>query len=748
MKKTSLSFKIIASVFFSSTLTLLFLYLSFSSLFEKNLIKVEQQKAQLLAETIEPDIAVNYFLGLEKEIENLGEKISNKQEVLYLEIKIENQTIWQTSISNKEHKAIKVNYPITNTADKKIIGEINLHYSLDDYSLMIEVIAQEIETYLFWLFLWFLSFVFITRLLLKPLGLLAKQMDNYVPGEKANLDAIRMEPEIQAISDSFSTMVDKIRDYNQLLEQYKISVDESSIVSKMNPEGQVIYANDEFCKISGYKQKDLHELLCWKLLHPEVASELTEEIRANIDHHKIWKGLIKHQAKSGKTYFARSTIVPLLGEDKKLVEFMNVQQDITQIIEQSEQISRQTTDPVTGLPNRVKFMEDCKTLTGAKVAIIAIDNYKIIKDFYGYNAREEVLKQMSIIFNNSLDTNTMTLYKLGGGDFALLVDQTVSLDQFKQHCRLIKENIESHPVYYDSNTIDLNIVIGISINQVNLLSYSALALQYASEHKIAMLVYEEQQSLKQRLENNILWTKKIKLAIKENRFTLFVQPIVDSITLQTVKYECLVRMIDEEGEIISPYFFLGVAKNSLLYPQISRTVIQQAFENFSRIPDVSFSINLSPEDILNPTTIELCEDLLDKYQIASRVVIEIVESEEISDFEQIKDFILKMKNKGCKIAVDDFGSGYSNFSYLLQLNVDFIKVDGSIIRDMHENPCSQIIANTIINFSSELKIQTIAEFVHNDKVMEKAQKSGFNYLQGYHLGEPIPINDLHKKFIN
>ena len=141
-------------------------------------------------------------------------------------------------------------------------------------------------------------------------------------------------------------------------------------------------------------------------------------------------------------------------------------------------------------------------------------------------------------------------------------------------------------------------------------------------------------------------------------------------------------------------------------------------------------------------TLDFLEKKLDEVDVASRLVLEIVESEGIENFDEISKFITTMKKRGCKIAVDDFGTGYSNFSYLMQLNVDYIKVDGSLIKDIHENINSQIISSTIINFSRELELNTVAEFVHNEEVLQKVKEIGFDYLQGYHLGEPIPIEKL------
>ena len=130
------------------------------------------------------------------------------------------------------------------------------------------------------------------------------------------------------------------------------------------------------------------------------------------------------------------------------------------------------------------------------------------------------------------------------------------------------------------------------------------------------------------------------------------------------------------------------------------------------------------------------------YDIASRLVLEIVESEGIDNFDEIIPLISEFKNLGCKISIDDFGTGYSNFAYLMQLNVDYIKIDGSLIKDIDHNPNSQIISKTILDFAKQLELKTVAEFIHNEDVLKYTQEMGIDYLQGFHLGKPVPIESL------
>ena len=167
-------------------------------------------------------------------------------------------------------------------------------------------------------------------------------------------------------------------------------------------------------------------------------------------------------------------------------------------------------------------------------------------------------------------------------------------------------------------------------------------------------------------------------------------------------------------------------------------MVSQAFKHFSQ-NDSEFSINLTLDDITNKDTVRYITHKLEKYEIAKRVIFEIVESEGIDSFEEVSVFIKTMKEYGCKIAIDDFGTGYSNFEYLMKLNVDYIKIDGSFIKNIDTNAQSQLISDLIITFAKKQGILTIAEFVHNKKVLHKVQDMGIDYSQGFYLGEPKEI---------
>ena len=194
-------------------------------------------------------------------------------------------------------------------------------------------------------------------------------------------------------------------------------------------------------------------------------------------------------------------------------------------------------------------------------------------------------------------------------------------------------------------------------------------------------------------------------------------------------------MIDDDGIAVSPYYFLDIAKKSKQYLKLTKVVVKKSFDYF-KDKDFEFSINITIEDIKNENISSYILDMLKEYKIASKVVFEIVESEGIDDFTQVNNFIDDVRKLGCKIAIDDFGSGYSNFEYLIKLNADYIKIDGSLIKDILINKSSQEIVVTIIDFAKRQGFKTIAEFVSDEEIFKKVKDLGIDYVQGYYIDEP------------
>ncbi|MEA1891980.1 MAG: EAL domain-containing protein [Campylobacterota bacterium] len=395
-----------------------------------------------------------------------------------------------------------------------------------------------------------------------------------------------------------------------------------------------------------------------------------------------------------------------------------------------------TTDLLTKLGNRDALVNEIKQNIDQSIIVINIDAFSHVNDFYGHKIGDELLIQFAKKLQKICAVEKeFKLFRVSGDEFAILAIDVVSHSVVIKAQEIIK-NTDLHIYEIGNEKIEINTTIGISFeNKERLIITADMALKIARKESKELVIYDEEISLDREYSNNMLWTKKIKEAIKNDNIVVFFQPIVDNVDESINRYESLVRLIDSNGKVISPFFFLDIAKKAKLYKQLTKIVIQKSFEAF-RENSLEFSINLSIDDILDKEINSYILEMLDIYNISDRVIFEIVESESIENFEDIQSFIKSVKSLGCRIAIDDFGTGYSNFEYLMRLEPDFIKIDGSIIKEILNDEKSEIITTVIVDFAKKMDIQVIAEFVEDRELFMKIKELGIEKSQGYYFGEP------------
>lgn len=391
---------------------------------------------------------------------------------------------------------------------------------------------------------------------------------------------------------------------------------------------------------------------------------------------------------------------------------------------------------LTGLPNRNQLMVDLKGPVKWLI-LINLDDFKEINDFFSSKTGDSVLLETSkrLIAIQSRD-NRFRLYHLHGDEFAFLSTLLIEQKEAEICAETIYQNITKESFRFKDQEINMNVTLGIASESPKILSDADIAMKLAKKRRKFFLVFDDSIKSANRYEENLKWSVKLKEAIRDDRIIPYFQPIVNSRSGKIEKYECLARLIDINGMAIAPIFFLNVAKKTKLYPFITRKMIVKSFEEFKHKP-YEFSINISLEDILDRDTVDFILDSLKKYGIGSRVVFEILESEGIENYDEVSEFIKKVKVQGCKVAIDDFGSGYSNFEHIMRLNVDYLKIDGSIIKKIDSEVRHQIIVKNIVEFSRELNIKTISEFVHSEDVHKWVKYLNTDFEQGYYWGEPV-----------
>ena len=333
--------------------------------------------------------------------------------------------------------------------------------------------------------------------------------------------------------------------------------------------------------------------------------------------------------------------------------------------------------------------------------------------------------------------NNLNSYRVNSDIFAV-ADNIGLKEEFIEKIRLLQNVINNQCFFYEEGKIYITVTMGLALGEESLFEKAEMALHYAKKNKKLFQIYKEELNIYEGIKENIIWTKKIKDAIADNRIVPFFQPIVNNRLGTIEKCEALIRMIDENGKIISPYFFLDIAKKAGLYKELTIIMLEKTFEVLNKT-DYEISINLLLQDIVSSEIRTLIIEKLEKAKNPKKVVFEIVESEGIENFKEVTDFIKEIKKYGSKIAIDDFGTGYSNFSYLMKLNVDYIKIDGSIIKNIHKDKSAELVTKTIVTFAKELGIETIAEFVSEEEIYNKIKDLNIDYSQGYYFSEPKEI---------
>jgi EAL domain-containing protein (putative c-di-GMP-specific phosphodiesterase class I) len=258
-----------------------------------------------------------------------------------------------------------------------------------------------------------------------------------------------------------------------------------------------------------------------------------------------------------------------------------------------------------------------------------------------------------------------------------------------------------------------------------------------SNHKNSIMLYRKDMSLLEKQQELLKWAKKIKDAISKNQLKAFYQPMYDFKEQRITKYETLVRIVDDT-EIISPNYFLPSAKITGLLPKLTNIVITQAFEYFKNHKDLSFSVNITDEDLKDGELFGLLLYLCAKHEIKpSTITLEILENINDYDVSDANHKLEELRDAGFVIALDDFGSESSNFTRLQQLNVDIIKIDALFVKDLDTNLNSRHIVETMIYLAKKTHKKTIAEFVHSKEIFEIVKELGVDYAQGYFVGQPL-----------
>ncbi len=416
-------------------------------------------------------------------------------------------------------------------------------------------------------------------------------------------------------------------------------------------------------------------------------------------------------------------------------EFENLKNKINYAIQKiifyrQKMLDRFYYNRLTELPNRFKLEEDIKTIKKPLV-ILNINDFKIINDTFGFDIGNLLIYEVA----KELKKQKQKIYHLSVDEFAFFLD-TTDAEENRIFVKNFMDNIRKN---YKINHHELTISFrcGISYKE-NYILTADMATDFAKKKRKECVFYRDIENEVSKMQQNIDMLTKISNAIEKDLFIIYYQPIVDNKTGKIFKYESLVRMKDEKGIIYSPDKFLELSKKANVYPKITRIIIDKVCKKLFQ-KQFNVSINLDSLDFEDKETKQFILKKLKRPHFKKNISFELLENEDLTNNKDVLNFVKFLKGKGVTFLIDDFGSGFSNFANIFRFNIDGIKIDGSLIKDILTDKMAYDLVASINEFAKKRNIATIAEYVANKEIYECVKKIGIDYSQGYYFSPPKPL---------
>ena len=445
----------------------------------------------------------------------------------------------------------------------------------------------------------------------------------------------------------------------------------------------------------------------------------------------------------GKSKYLEITNSVEFDKNSKPVLYYGIARDITKQLEAEKKLQKSENkighmiyhDSLTNLGNKLSLETFLSSSVPKTLILLNINNFSYINTAYGFDVGDKLLQQVANILQKNFQTETIS--RLNADEFALLFDGKINIEKMILD---IKEHFYLEEIYIDTIRLHISFSYGIAFGSKYLLRNSALALKRAKERgKNNYYIYNQAESSmnSEKREAFIKANNMLHVALQRDEVVPFFQGIYNNKTNEIVKFEALVRIV-QGNTIISPCEFLESAKLSGLLPEITKTMIVKTFE-IMQSNSYIFSINITEEDLTQNYLFDFLEEQCLYYKIKQeRIILEILEGISSNGKKNHLRQLTNLKEKGYSIAIDDFGTQYSNFERVLDLEIDYLKIDAKYIKNIDTNKKSYEIVSAIIFFAKNANIPCVAEFVHNEEVQKVVKELEIDYSQGFYFSEPTP----------
>ena len=596
--------------------------------------------------------------------------------------------------------------------------------------------------------------------LTRPIQLLARATQAIASGDLTHKVKIRRRDELGQLTNSFNTMLNALNASRSELEKsrrrFHDFADSSSdwlwetdraarftYVSSSVSDTLAIRADKLLGKTlhSVFPGSSLGELV--SLLRPAGTPVIFKDV-------EVWVTTLQ-----GDQHCLRLNGVPIVSASGKFKGYRGTARDITKLKQDERRmVILANQDHLTGLENRRRFLLDLNHeirrierhgQVGVLV-LIDLDHLKLVNDTAGHAAGDQIIVQVAGLLKRASREQDL-LARVSGDEFAIAyaaMDEQQGLEKAQQ----ILAQISALKPRYGGRTINISASIGVvtfprhGVVPVELLAKADAAMSSAKQSgRNRVQFYDEAEMMRERMDTQLVWRDRLLEALDNDGLELVYQPIVAVASGKVHHYEVLVRLRDEDGTLVAPGKFIPAAEQFGFIQRVDRVIVSKAIRTLAALPpeqaEVGFAINLSGMSVGDHEVFALIQrELAESGLDPRRVMFEITETAACEQLNNAIEFIQKVRQLGCQVALDDFGVGFSSFSYLKHLRADVLKIDGSFIRDIHNNNADQLFVKALVDVARGMGMRTTAEFVENEHVYERVRGLGVDYVQGYYLGKP------------
>jgi diguanylate cyclase (GGDEF)-like protein/PAS domain S-box-containing protein len=518
-------------------------------------------------------------------------------------------------------------------------------------------------------------------------------------------------------------------------------------------QGKVIWINPAFTALTGYTSQEVVGHFPSVLKSGVHGRVFYRNLWETILRGETWRGEVHNRRKDGTIYIGEETITPVCDAEGRITHFIASQQDITDRKQQEEAVVHLAMhDPLTDLPNRramdeaiIRAIRRASRGEHSALLLIDLDNFKAINDSVGHPAGDKFLLQLGPLLSACLRPGDL-LSRFGGDEFSILLDN-VSPETAKSIAERLRESLSEYRFQEGGYTFAPTMSIGIALidandqNPASIVSLADAALHAAKETgKNRVLLYQTLTERETRITEASQWAARIKDALREGRFVLHYQPIVRLSDGVTMFHEALIRMRDGNGELIAPSSFITSAERFGLSPMVDEWVVAEAVSLLRSRPELRICTNLSGASIGDERLLQRVTSIIREAALGpGRLIFEVTESAAVQDLVHAQKWMEDLGRLGCNFALDDFGMGFSSFSYLRALPAAHVKIDGSFTRTLFSESSGRAIFEAVTSVAHALGKTVIAEWVENEATLSVLKNIGVDFGQGFYWGEAKPI---------